>query len=534
MIKKIISVALALAILVWGFAIPAAAAALTAAPTSSIVLLNGENVAFNAYNIEGNNYFKLRDLAYALNGTEKQFEVGWDGANDAISLTSGKPYTADGSEMKGKGSGSKTPSPTSAKITLDGGEVQFTAYNIEGNNYFKLRDIGQALDFGVGWDSANDTIVIDTSKGYGDDASWKRSYMEEILASQEYAANFDWSDSGDYDSRYPRYITDIKLADLNFDGIPELLICGESIFASSYVGIYAMTANGAQRIFHELIESGPTLYRNPENGGLVYGFICLNISPDDYSEYFYTVYMTGEESTLAFDGQNVGEDEYDSLFAGFIALPGYPASIKDIYPDDYKDNDYVYSEDEILRFFDLYSPEPAGGGIGAGIEYSAVIGFYRDFANSGEDKDEAIESFLADISGELGIIGERQLYELENSLFELFDGEAGYAIHDINGDGIPELIILSKDYYDVCAIYTLRGGNPVLVGAYWSRNRCEIDKNGTIYISGSSGASDSFFAAYWLCAENGELELLEEFGDGSAYSDNPTKDAGLVFIDLKK
>ena len=48
----------------------------------------------------------------------------------------------------------------------DGSEVQFTAYHIEGNNYFKLRDIGEAFDFGVDWDEAAATIRIDTSKGY--------------------------------------------------------------------------------------------------------------------------------------------------------------------------------------------------------------------------------------------------------------------------------------------------------------------------------------------------------------------------------
>jgi hypothetical protein len=41
----------------------------SASPTSSTVLVNGKNVAFDAYNINGNNYFKLRDLAYTLNGT---------------------------------------------------------------------------------------------------------------------------------------------------------------------------------------------------------------------------------------------------------------------------------------------------------------------------------------------------------------------------------------------------------------------------------------------------------------------------------
>ena len=55
---------------------------------------------------------------------------------------------------------------TSSKIYLDGKEVSFQAYNIEDNNYFKLRDIGKAFNFGVDWDGANNTIVLDTAKPY--------------------------------------------------------------------------------------------------------------------------------------------------------------------------------------------------------------------------------------------------------------------------------------------------------------------------------------------------------------------------------
>lgn len=44
-------------------------------PTASKVSVNGKDVSFEAYNIEGNNYFKLRDLAKALTGSNKQFEV---------------------------------------------------------------------------------------------------------------------------------------------------------------------------------------------------------------------------------------------------------------------------------------------------------------------------------------------------------------------------------------------------------------------------------------------------------------------------
>jgi hypothetical protein len=61
-----------------------------AKPTDSKVLVNEEEVSFQAYNINDNNYFKLRDLAMILNGTDKNFAVSWDGENNAISLESGK------------------------------------------------------------------------------------------------------------------------------------------------------------------------------------------------------------------------------------------------------------------------------------------------------------------------------------------------------------------------------------------------------------------------------------------------------------
>jgi hypothetical protein len=138
----------------------------SAAPTASAVLVNGKSVAFDAYNISGNNYFKLRDLAFTLNGTEKQFAVGWDGAANAIALTSGRSYTAIGGEMEGKGAGNKTAAPTTSKITLDGKDVSLDAYNIGGNNYFKLRDVAQTFNFGVDWDGASNTIVINTGKSY--------------------------------------------------------------------------------------------------------------------------------------------------------------------------------------------------------------------------------------------------------------------------------------------------------------------------------------------------------------------------------
>lgn len=140
----------------------------SAVPTSSKVLVNGQSVTVDAYNIGGSNYFKLRDLASVLSGTARQFEVSYDKAANAIVLASGSSYTAVGGEMAAGTAGTMAATPTSSKILLDGKDVSFDAYNIGGSNYFKLRDIGRTFDFGVGWDNASRTITIDTSTAYTD------------------------------------------------------------------------------------------------------------------------------------------------------------------------------------------------------------------------------------------------------------------------------------------------------------------------------------------------------------------------------
>ncbi len=129
--------------------------------------MNGEEVAFDAYVINSNNYFKLRDLAHVVSGTEKQFEVSWDGANNTISLESGKAYTPVGGELTVAESRSELQVQANAsKILVDGTEVEFTAYTINGNNYFKLRDLARTFNIGVSWDGTTNTVGIDTTADY--------------------------------------------------------------------------------------------------------------------------------------------------------------------------------------------------------------------------------------------------------------------------------------------------------------------------------------------------------------------------------
>ncbi len=138
----------------------------TATPSATKLMVNGRAVSTDAYTIDGSNYIKLRDLAAMVNGTNKNFEVTWDGATNAINLISRKAYTPTGGELaKGDGA-TKQATATTSKIYIDGKDVSLTAYLIGGNNFFKLRDVMQAFDIGVGYDSATGTATIDTSTGY--------------------------------------------------------------------------------------------------------------------------------------------------------------------------------------------------------------------------------------------------------------------------------------------------------------------------------------------------------------------------------
>lgn len=186
-------------------------------------------------------------------------------------------------------------------------------------------------------------------------------------------------------------------------------------------------------------------------------------------------------------------------------------------------------------------PDSAGASSAKDVaaeKYDTIIDLYRDILRYGsDDAGDLAETISRNIAYELNIQNnEQKLYELECSIFEAYNYgncKMGYALHDINSDGVFELIILSEDYYDIYAIYTLRGGKPALVGAYWSRNRCAIDKNGTVYINGSSGASDSFSASYSLDSASGELKLIKDLDKPyPVYPENPTKDAGLVYVGI--
>ena len=96
---------------------------------------------------------------------------------------------------------------------------------------------------------------------------------------------------------------------------------------------------------------------------------------------------------------------------------------------------------------------------------------------------------------------------LDGNCYERF----GYTVKDLNSDGVDELI-LRLDNHQIVAIFTTVNDSPVLLGNFWNRNRCWIDPEGYLHVSGSNGADRSIFRIYRIDEQTGTLLLLEEYG----------------------
>ena len=124
------------------------------------VYVNDARVYPTGYNIADNNYFKLRDI-----GTLVGFGVEWNGETQTVEISTARttPSTEGISDTAASGAVAKI---SDQRITVDGVQVNMTAYQIDGNNYVKLRDIGKQVNFGVGYDNATASVRIDTDAPY--------------------------------------------------------------------------------------------------------------------------------------------------------------------------------------------------------------------------------------------------------------------------------------------------------------------------------------------------------------------------------
>ena len=144
-------------------------------PSAQRFALDGKPVTLTAYNIDGYNYVTLRGLAALLSGTDKQFSVTWEQETRTVRLETGKPYEEESPVVYGPAvimddQGRVTNAVvTKHTLVIDGKTITgVTAYNIGGNNYFKLADLQPYLGYGLDFLPAVKTVAITTTASAGE------------------------------------------------------------------------------------------------------------------------------------------------------------------------------------------------------------------------------------------------------------------------------------------------------------------------------------------------------------------------------
>ena len=159
--KKKISLLLAILMLVT--LIPTAFAeskTVDAVKNTKKVTLDGEEVMVGAYDVEGYNYLKLRDVAAILNTKKCQFSVGYDEPTKLISVELAKAYEkveGDLAEIKDE----KAKAIVSVKkILVNGEEKEIKTALINEYNYMQLRDLASLVGLDVKYDKVNKVIML--------------------------------------------------------------------------------------------------------------------------------------------------------------------------------------------------------------------------------------------------------------------------------------------------------------------------------------------------------------------------------------
>ena len=159
--KKKISLLLAILMLVT--VIPTAFAeskTVDAVKNTKKVTLDGEEVKVGAYDVEGYNYLKLRDVAAILNTKKCQFNVGFDKPTKLITVELAKGYEkveGDLAEIKDE----KAKAIVSVKkILVNGEEKEIKTALINEYNYMQLRDLGSLVGLDVKYDKVNKVIML--------------------------------------------------------------------------------------------------------------------------------------------------------------------------------------------------------------------------------------------------------------------------------------------------------------------------------------------------------------------------------------
>lgn len=127
--------------------------------TRQTLSFNGQSVALDVYNIDEYTYFRLRDIAALCADTAYRFSTQTDDERKTVTLVrfaepDSRSCTASNIDQ------SRTCVESEWSLSIDGKPVRCSVYNIDGNNFYRLRDLAAIIGFSVGYDPESMSVLV--------------------------------------------------------------------------------------------------------------------------------------------------------------------------------------------------------------------------------------------------------------------------------------------------------------------------------------------------------------------------------------
>lgn len=228
------------------------------------------------------------------------------------------------------------------------------------------------------------------------------------------------------------------------------------------------------------------------------------------------------EMTRWDDAANIGVFWVKKQFDMRTLTPAHPLPVTTAFYGDLPNFGFSYlTADGGRRYFavgvsgndgSLYTQEVRVEGYGSVVGewepsegaplYGALLDGFYDILRGGDS------AFVEDCGGAVGV---REALSLLGSRAALY--QVGYAVRDITGDGVPELLVgLIEDGTGaasfgstILAVYTSPRARPVCVLEGWARNHFLLMEGGRFLQEGSDGAMRSSFGEYTFSPDGRQL-----------------------------
>ncbi len=113
------------------------------------VIIDGKESELKGYNIEGSNYFKLRDIAAVLADTDSKFSINYNKEKRVIDIENGKDYKKLNTDLSTLNPKIGDKSQNNQDLIIDGKDISIMGYNIDGYNFLKLEDLSKHIKYNL-------------------------------------------------------------------------------------------------------------------------------------------------------------------------------------------------------------------------------------------------------------------------------------------------------------------------------------------------------------------------------------------------